>query len=146
MRDRQIAHGGLERVDALRGARYQGGDVRHALVELGAGPHGCAGDAAERRRNAGERRARAAPVARLLLEPPQLSPRAAEIRAELSIRRLEANPKRPYLRVRHRLLIMWEMAELILIGPLIGLALSPFLAFLLFFIPAAIEGFKSLRD
>ena len=38
------------------------------------------------------------------------------------------------------------MAELIFAGPLIAVALSPFLAFFIFFIPAAIEGFKILRD
>lgn len=126
--------------------RHARPDRRRGPILAGDQRLGRAGDAAERRSDAGERSARAAPGARLLLESPQFAPSASQILAELSVRRLEANPKGTYLRVSHRFAYYAGMAELIFAGPLIVFAISPFLAFLLFFVPAAIEGFKSLRD
>ena len=58
------------------------------------------------RGHAAERSARAAPVARGRLESSQLAAGAGQVPAELSVRRLEANPEGTYLRVSHRLPIM----------------------------------------
>ena len=71
MGDGEVLDRGLEIFDSAGGVGDQGGDVRHALVELGAGAAGPAREPAEHGGDAAERQARLREVLGALAQAPQ---------------------------------------------------------------------------